>query len=72
MLNRVQTGAQIKLKPKANINFYGDIKNISVFSTSKSYFSSDDFYSPPSEDESEMNQQLVTHQLQNTIYQIKH
>ena len=28
VLNRVQTGAQIKLKPKANISFYEDIKNI--------------------------------------------
>ena len=28
VLNRVQTGAQIKLKPKANISFYKDIKNI--------------------------------------------
>ena len=73
VLNRVQTGVQIKLKPKANRNFVRRYqKYLRVFSTSKNYFSSDDLYSPPSEDESEMNQQLVTHQLQNTIYQIKH
>lgn len=47
--NRVQTIAQIKSKPKANINFVQRYQEyLRVFSTSKNYFSSDDLYGSPS------------------------
>ena len=54
MRNKVQTRVQIKSKPKANRNFVrGYQKYLRVFSTSKHYFSSDDLYNSPSEDQSD-------------------
>ena len=44
----------MKSKPKANGNFVRRYKKyLRDFSTSKNYFSSDDLYSSPSEDESD-------------------